>query len=106
MKARGKRGGAEGRGRLVILTHPEQITFKKPNFRTRKGRNVRMSNIIPTPIKLDVRQLSNPGATLESETISDNWKTFKNDEKCFLSLPKGFFSFLGYSHFSPDVLIM
>ena len=72
MKARGKRGGAEGRGRLVILTHPEQITFKKPNFRTRKGRNVRMSNIMPTPIKLDVRQLSNPGATLESETISDN----------------------------------
>ena len=44
--------------------------------------------------------------TLRSEAIFDNWKPFKNDEKCFFISPWKLFSFSIYLSFCYDFLIM
>ena len=46
-------------------------------------------------------------STLGSETISDNWKPFKNNEKCFLfHVFISCFSLFRYLHFCPDFLVV
>ena len=44
--------------------------------------------------------------TISSETISDNWKPFKNDEKCFLFDLKSFLWSWDIYNFCPDFFVM